>query len=193
MNRFKWYLLPGIQLIAARFTLPEDEKPKPKEIRFLQQKLKEQLLKEENLTPLLRRDENGKPYLADGRKISVSHSENKVLIALSDHAEIGVDIQYPRKKTARIIERITSPEEREIPMEKDIFDTVHFIWCAKEAVYKAHGVKGLSLRDKVRLLFDNGVPFIAEVYGEKPATYRLYPAIWDESYIMLAVRDLTGE
>ena len=193
MNLFKWYLIPGIQLIAARFSLPERKKLKSKEIHLLQQKLKERILQDENLIPLLRHDENGKPYLTDGRKISISHSENKVLIALSDAIEIGVDIQYPRKKTTQIIQRITSPEEWEIPMEQGIYNTAHFIWCAKEAVYKAHGIKGLSLRNNVRLLFANGIPVIAKVYGENPAIYRLYPAMWDESYIVLAVRDVLKE
>lgn len=46
-------------------------------------------------------DENGKPFLKDNRKISISHSFNMVVVLICDDVEVGVDIE---KKEIRLLE-----------------------------------------------------------------------------------------
>ena len=44
-------------------------------------------------------DPNGKPFLSDGKQISISHSFNKVAVIISDR-KVGVDIEKKRQKNS---------------------------------------------------------------------------------------------
>ena len=93
-----------------------------------------------------RRNEQGKPFLENGElEFNVSHSRDRLLVAVTSGREVGVDIEFRRSGLSMesIAERWFSPDEREFFQtlenpEKGFFD----IWAKKEAYVKALG-KGI--------------------------------------------------
>lgn len=99
----------------------------------------------------IRREEGGKPFGEwEGRRIhlSVSHSPEKVICALSGESDIGLDIEHAGRETGEgLRDRMLHPGEREFlkPME-----TIR-IWTLKEALLKLDG-RGLGTNmNKVRI------------------------------------------
>ncbi|MEM9417209.1 MAG: 4'-phosphopantetheinyl transferase superfamily protein, partial [Bacteroidota bacterium] len=67
-----------------------------------------------------------------------------------DHrAPIGVDIQLPAKKLQDVREKFLS--ENEVKDSGNDMETLCIYWCAKEAIYKAHGGKGVSLKEDIHI------------------------------------------
>ena len=77
-----------------------------------------------------------------------SHSGDALLLALGESVQLGVDIEAlrPRPRSRELARRFFHPDETAWLLGQDD-DTLPFsfirLWCAKEAVLKAHG-KGLS-------------------------------------------------
>ncbi len=87
-------------------------------------------------TPLLK-SKTGKPLTIDNRSISISHSGDLVTLAVASH-EIGVDIQLFSEKMARVQHKFISDSELKLPADSN-FNSTHFLWCAKEAIFKIYG------------------------------------------------------
>lgn len=86
---------------------------------------------------------HGKPYL-EGRDehVSVAHSSNLVLVALTDVAPVGVDVEKRASSTKVDVAAgyIIVPDEPAPVSPTEFYRT----WCRKEAVVKAYGV-GISI------------------------------------------------
>jgi 4'-phosphopantetheinyl transferase len=77
--------------------------------------------------------EFGKPFVPDTTlQFNLSHSGDRALIAVSEHCEVGVDVERPGRNVA-VIERSLSEAERASG------DDRLQIWCRKEAWAKALG------------------------------------------------------
>lgn len=88
---------------------------------------------------------NGKPYVPGGPPFSLSHSGELALIAISDNAPVGVDIEQIKtdRPVERIAQRYLSPYEREALQSlsgEELVEAFHWCWTAKEAYLKALGV-----------------------------------------------------
>ena len=116
-------------------------------IKQLQQKLKTDLLKTLGLNDLIATDEAGKPFLTDGRYISISHSGERVALVVSNRP-VGVDIQLFSPKILQVQAKFINKEDFFHP-EMDMQEQLHFLWTAKEALYKALGKKGISLKQDI--------------------------------------------
>lgn len=90
---------------------------------------------------------NGKPMLArssSGRPIyfNLAHCETHVLVGVSRHGELGVDIEAVRPNTARVARRFFRPEEvavlESLPEQARTAAFFH-LWAIKEACVKARG------------------------------------------------------
>ncbi len=89
---------------------------------------------------------NGKPLPINGLELSLSHSGSLVALATSE-AKVGIDLQEENPKLERIRKKFVSDkEETLIEQTANSFDPVHFLWCAKEAVFKIHG-ENLPFKD----------------------------------------------
>lgn len=99
----------------------------------------------------LDRDARGRPRLGDAhgaRDIGWSHSGDGLLVALGDGVQLGVDLEYlrPRPRALALAQRFFSPSEADTlaALAPEARDAAFVrLWCAKEAVLKAHG-HGLS-------------------------------------------------
>ena len=93
---------------------------------------------------------NGAPFLNTDRKIniSISHCRSGACIALSDVSQnFGIDIEDSSDKLARVKSKFISESEAKI-IDSDM---LLWAWTIKEAVYKAAGTPGLSLRDGITI------------------------------------------
>ena len=91
-------------------------------------------------------DENGKPYLKDGKHISITHSFNFSAVIISDSI-IGIDIEKQRDKINIIAHKFIDFEfsylDKNAP---DFIKKLTLIWCTKESLYKIFASSGLSFK-----------------------------------------------
>lgn len=117
-----------------------------------------QLLKTFGYTDVeLHYDENGKPYLKDGKYISITHSFTFSAIIISDF-KIGIDIEKQRDKIVRIANRFVDYEDQYLNNEDlDCVKKLTVIWCIKESLYKLFATPGLSFKQHTLV-----IPFTLE-------------------------------
>ncbi len=101
--------------------------------------------------PPLQRDAHGRPRLLAPhaqRDAGWSHSGERLLLAVGEGVTLGVDLerQRPRPRALELARRyFTEREARRLQSFDDQWRELAFLrlWCAKEAVLKAHG-RGLA-------------------------------------------------
>jgi 4'-phosphopantetheinyl transferase len=94
-------------------------------------------------------DENGKPWLSvPHRHISFSHTADFIAL-LSSPEPCGIDIEIVSPKIERIAHKFLKPDELDAAMRGVNPETLYTYWCAKEALYKVYGQKGVSLKDNI--------------------------------------------
>lgn len=98
--------------------------------------------------PLLARDAHGRPRLLQPahaqRDVSWSHSGDRLLLALGRGVDVGADLERlrPRPRALELARRFFAPSESAwLHAQPDAMRDLAFVrlWCAKEAVLKAHG------------------------------------------------------
>ncbi len=91
-------------------------------------------------------DENGKPYLKDGKHISITHSFNFSAVIISD-AIIGIDIEKQRSKISIIANKFIDYEFSYLDENaSNYINKLTIIWCIKESLYKLFATPGLSFK-----------------------------------------------
>lgn len=94
-------------------------------------------------------NEKGKPYLKDLRHISISHSHEFSCLMISDRP-VGIDIEKKRDKILRIAHKFTPLEEYHTLANTDAkIRKLTIVWGAKEAIYKALNIPGLSFLNDI--------------------------------------------
>ncbi|WP_052101455.1 4'-phosphopantetheinyl transferase family protein [Novilysobacter arseniciresistens] len=122
------------------------------------------------ITLPLSRTGRGRPQLGpplDDADCSWSHSGEGLLVALGHRLRVGVDLEWlrPRPRAGELARRFFDPREADwLAARPPSTRTDAFIrlWCAKEAVLKAHG-RGLSFGlDRLHIVIDDdGEPRLA--------------------------------
>lgn len=77
--------------------------------------------------------------------ISVAHGAGCVAVAISD-SRVGVDIERADRDFGSVSSRYMS--EQEMQMSQDGLWAAK-VWCAKEALYKLYGRRGVELREEL--------------------------------------------
>jgi len=104
-------------------------------------------------------DQNGKPYLPDFPfKISLTHSYEYAGVMLSRNGECGMDLEIVKDKVVRIKEKFLKPDELEFINVENEIKHLYACWCAKEAVYKLQGNKGVSFLEDMTIKSFNYKP-----------------------------------
>lgn len=97
----------------------------------------------------LKYDAAGRPYLADGKKISITHSHQFTGIIISN-SEVGIDIEKQREKILRIANKFTPLKEyRTLANDDAVIQKLTIVWCAKEALYKLYAQEGVSFLNHI--------------------------------------------
>jgi len=88
-----------------------------------------------NSKEILSYSKNGKPKSRIFKHISISHSK-KYCILLTSNNNIGIDIQYKNPNIEKISDKFLNNIEKHHINKKNNVEEMHFIWCAKESIYK---------------------------------------------------------
>ena len=90
--------------------------------------------------------DNGKPYLKDGKHISISHSFNFSAVIISTR-DVGIDIEKQRNKITIIARKFIDYEFAYLNKNQlDYIKKLTVIWCIKESLYKLFAIPGLSFK-----------------------------------------------
>ncbi len=96
-------------------------------------------------------DDKGKPHLADGKYISITHSFTFSGIIVSD-TPIGIDIEKQREKIKSIAQKFIAYEASYLNQNSDYIKNLTVIWGAKEALYKLYATPGLSFKAHILVI-----------------------------------------
>ncbi|RZJ81348.1 MAG: 4'-phosphopantetheinyl transferase superfamily protein [Flavobacterium sp.] len=97
-------------------------------------------------------DEHGKPYLVNSdTHISLSHSYDYASVIISKNKQVGVDIELIKMKIKSIKHKFLSDVELAQKQIGDNTNGLYVAWCAKEAIYKWHGKKGLEFKQHIHI------------------------------------------
>lgn len=122
-------------------------------------------------------DEKGKPYLKDGRQISITHSYTFSGIIVSD-GQVGVDIEKQRDKILKIANKFTPLREyRTLANDEAVIRKLTIVWGAKEAIYKLYSEKGLSFLNHIDIKdfsFDDTKTTGDVFFNGKRSTYKIH-------------------
>src|ERR1044071_2751521 len=98
----------------------------------------------------IRKDEQGKTHLRDqSHEISLSHSSPYVAAQIHPRDAVGIDIEQPKEKLLRVASRVLSESEEHDAGNDVVKHCVY--WCAKEAMYKLYGKRGLHFNSQLNL------------------------------------------
>ncbi len=154
-----WKIEESVEELLGRLQLDEREKAKleslskgKRTLHWLATRvLLRYLLKTENYIACPS-DENGKPFLPDYPfKISLTHSYDYAGVLMSQRGECGIDLEIVKDKILRIKEKFLKPSELSFILNENV-EQLYACWCAKEAVYKLQGNKGVSFLDDMTIL-----------------------------------------
>ncbi len=104
------------------------------------------------------KDAFGKPFLASlatnikTNYISISHSFPYSAAVLHTEKSVGIDIELINPKLAKIALRMFHAQELEWATTLHDFA---LLWCAKEAMYKWYGKRGIDFKKHLRILQNN--------------------------------------
>lgn len=100
----------------------------------------------------INKDVHGKPFFeSEEGFFSLSHSGEFAVCAYHPEKKVGVDIEFVRDKILAIQKRFMKAEELDTFADKEKVERLLACWCAKEAIYKWQGTKGLSMREGITI------------------------------------------
>ncbi len=101
----------------------------------------------------LKHDSRGKPFLTgeNAPNVSISYAQNWMAIYLSENGLVGIDIEFITKKVEKIVNLfVNDAEKKSFPALTN--ETLHLIWCAKEAIFKFYGGDFDDLKNEVEVM-----------------------------------------
>ncbi len=88
----------------------------------------------------IQKTELGKYFIPGSIDFSISHTSNKVIVAVADNIKLGVDVELKSKGSLLLAERFFCEEEVEwLKAQNDLQEAFTYIWTRKEALVKAAG------------------------------------------------------
>lgn len=79
----------------------------------------------------LSHDGNGRPLLANGYNVSISHTRGWVAVIVSRYRGVAIDVEYLSPRVLKIKDRFLRTDET-----ADTVATAMLHWCTKETLYK---------------------------------------------------------
>ena len=103
----------------------------------------------ENPNFKIRYDKSGRPSINSDLNISISHSKFMAAIVFSEHNKAGIDIECKDNKIVNIQDKFLNESEKLKAEYETNIEYLTKIWTAKESIYKALGIKGISFSDNI--------------------------------------------
>jgi len=129
------------------------------------------------LYPEVTYNKNGQPEMGGcADHISISHTRGYAAVALSPFFTPGIDIERPSSRIRKVKDRFLNQLEKDF-IENEATQS-GLIWCAKEAIFKKTGQKGLNFRENILIS-----PFTLKKEGQFSAS--LFPGCEQETVIEL--------
>jgi len=98
------------------------------------------------------KDEHGKPFvLGYEGYVSLSHSFDFAIAMTHPEFPVGVDIEIVQPKIRRIQGKFLRDSEIDFIDRQHDIQMLYACWCAKEAVFKWQGKKGISLKQNIEI------------------------------------------
>ncbi|THH39932.1 4'-phosphopantetheinyl transferase family protein [Neolewinella litorea] len=95
------------------------------------------------------KDDSGKPHLQDSQFfVSISHTVG-FSAAIAHPRLCGIDVQRLVPRIHRLARRFVRPDEAAMLRQPHELHQLHLIWSAKEALYKAYGLRQLDFRENL--------------------------------------------
>lgn len=79
---------------------------------------------------LVSHNDDGRPFI-DGLNLSISHTKGYATVIISEHHNVGIDIEYISSRVERIVDWYVRSDEYAATLRDKIVQ-----WCAKETAYK---------------------------------------------------------
>lgn len=97
---------------------------------------------------------DGKPLLVGQKaQISITHSFPYAAAMIHLYKPCGIDIELPRQKMITVRHKYL--HESEYQDSGETLERLSKIWAAKEVMYKLYGKKSLSMKDHLKMTFDD--------------------------------------
>lgn len=95
-------------------------------------------------------DVYNKPFLKNSSaRISISHTGNYAALILNNTNPVGIDIESTSDKILKIVSRFMNESELKNIFHDNRAEHATLYWCAKEAVYKLYGKRGLEFKTQI--------------------------------------------
>ena len=153
-----WHVTESEQELRDLTSIPTDEL---EEISFIKsESLRRQKLAVRALLDVmfeekvyLSHHDNGKPYIENcATNISISHTEKYVAIILSDHEDVGIDVESLSRDFSAVEKKALSEDEKEdLEDDESRNEQLAIYWCAKEAIYKLLGQHNMDFAEQIEL------------------------------------------
>lgn len=96
----------------------------------------------------IEKDEHQKPFLiGSNSQISISHTKGYAAAIVHPNTAIGIDIEKKNPKINRIIHKFLNEQELLATQQQE--PELLTYWCAKEAMYKLNGRKGMIFKEQI--------------------------------------------
>ncbi len=96
-------------------------------------------------------DLTGKPFLVDGKFISITHSFDFSVISIGTES-LGIDIELKRDKVLRIANKFSDEDFMNPDIDKGLQIKLYtMIWGAKESIFKIVNEPGISFIDHIKV------------------------------------------
>jgi len=170
-----WHILESsselIKLLKNKEFNTQDVLETKSETRLKQWLAVRLLLLEFYPNEMINYNEFGKPFLANGVEISISHAGDYAAIAFNTEKKCGIDIEKISTKVEKIKHKFLNENELTLA---DSLEKLTAFWCAKEALYKLYGEKELIFNEQLLLepLAENQLNGTIKI-GEKQEQHQL--------------------
>ena len=108
-----------------------------------------------------------KKILNNQKGISISHSNEMVVIGISNETHFGIDIQHKTDKIFKIKSKFLSKKEGKFLGKTDNMEFLIKVWSAKESIFKALGKEGVSFLNDIEIDTSNDKDLFRAGYYKK--------------------------
>jgi phosphopantetheinyl transferase len=103
-------------------------------------------------TSLIEIADTRKPFLADEAfHFSISHCGDYAAAIISTNNRVGVDIEIPDAKVARIQHKFITEAEQNLLSKIDFEDKLTMVWSIKEAMFKWYGLGEVDFKKHLQI------------------------------------------